>query len=244
MRMQVDYLGERALSTALAMNKGITAFVGGGGKTSAMLRLARELSAHGRVIVATTTHIWPPDDMPVLHAPDLQALQGALARHTVVCVGSPAPDGKLTAFPIPPGKLCALADYVLIEADGARGLPLKAPAGHEPVIPTGTGCVVAVAGLDGVGKPIRETAFRPERYAALLGVCTDHAATPHDIARVLCSDRGQHKDVRPGIRFCVLLNKADDAARIAAAHTICETLHPQTVERAVIACLLPPDEAN
>ncbi len=235
--MKPFFLDKHPLCVALAIRTGVTALVGGGGKTSAMLRLAGELSLHGSVIVTTTTHIWPPESMPVLLAPDEADVRAALCALPAVCVGSPAEDGKLKAPALDMETLRALADYVLVEADGAKGRPLKAPAAHEPVIPACTGCVIAVAGLDGIGRPIFENVFRPELYAALLDAGMEHVVTPEDVARVLCSGEGQLKGVRTDMRFCVLLNKADDAARIAMAREVCARLGPQTVERAVVARL-------
>ncbi|MBN1317047.1 MAG: hypothetical protein JXA42_16315, partial [Anaerolineales bacterium] len=51
--------GQWSLAAALDIRRGdIVAFVGGGGKTSAMFQLAGELVAAGwRVITTTTTHI-------------------------------------------------------------------------------------------------------------------------------------------------------------------------------------------
>lgn len=82
-------------------------------------------------------------------------------------------------------ELCALADYVLVEADGSRGLPLKAHLSHEPVLPQEAGQVIAVLGLTGLGRPIAEAAHRPERYAGLAGCAPEDIATPERAARVL-----------------------------------------------------------
>ena len=84
--------------------------------------------------------------------------------------------------------------FSLIEADGARRLPLKAPATHEPVIPEGASLVVAVAGIDGAGRPVSEV-HRPELYARLVDKPLDAAVTPEDIAFVLCHLEGQKKGV-------------------------------------------------
>ena len=45
----------------LGVRSGVTALIGGGGKTTAMYTLARELRQKGTVICAATTHIAPPD---------------------------------------------------------------------------------------------------------------------------------------------------------------------------------------
>lgn len=199
------------LKEALNIPRGVTAFVGGGGKTTAIARLAHELTGSGRVLVATTTRIYPPE-FPVLIDPDVDALREAFLRQAVVAAGS-AHGAKLG----PPQNLEALyaiSDYALIEADGARGLPLKAPAAHEPAIPASARMVVAVAGIDGIGRPV-SAVHRPERYAALIGKPLDAPVTPEDAATALLHPDGQRKGVNCPWR--ALLNKADDGNRLALA---------------------------
>lgn len=224
----------------LRLPRGVTAIVGGGGKTTLMERLALELAAEGHtVLVTTTTRIFPPAAMPVLLSPTPEAVSRALRAHAgePVCVGAPAQEGKLQACSLPIEALSRLAAYVLVEADGAKHLPLKAPASHEPVIPETASLVLAVAGLDGIGKPVSETAFRPERYAAVLGVEQAHVVTPQDVAAVLMSGDGQRKDVRPGVRFSVVLNKADDAARQALARQVAAALPRDAVDTVLCTSL-------
>ena len=82
-------------------------------------------------------------------------------------------------------ELLSLADYVLVEADGAKMLPLKAHAEYEPVIPECASLVVCVVGIDGVGLPVSETCHRPNRYAELAGISQEHQVTPEAVAAVL-----------------------------------------------------------
>lgn len=199
------------LREALTIPRGVTAFVGGGGKTTAILCLAKELSAHGRVLVSTTTRIFPPC-LPTLIDPDPEALARAFGRYAAITVGSV--QGEKIGPPKRLEELCALSDYALIEADGARGLPLKAPAAHEPVIPENALLVVAVAGVNGFGKPV-SSVHRPELYAALIGKPLDAPVTPEDAAFVLCHPEGQKKNVR--CKWRALLNQADDAEKQALA---------------------------
>ena len=123
------------LSRLLGVRPGVTALIGGGGKTTAMYVLAGELAARGTVICATTTRIRPPEHLPVLTGAGPAEISAALAERGCVCAGEPAEHGKLAAPALPVAQLAQLADYVLIEADGSKGLPVKAHLPHEPVIP-------------------------------------------------------------------------------------------------------------
>ena len=234
----IFYTNESSLAAALDVPKGITALVGGGGKTTLMLRLARELIEGGaRVIVTTTTHIFPPEGMPAQNPATLEEAESALREVNPVCFGKPADEGKLTQPDLPISAMERIADYILVEADGAKRLPLKAPAEHEPVIPQEAKLVIAVAGLDGIGSRIRDCAFRPALYAALCGKVETDLVTPRDLALVLAHEEGQRKRVPNHARFAVLLNKADDVdTRKAALQTAAELMQ-YAVERVVIASL-------
>lgn len=166
------------LSEALKIQPGVTAIIGGGGKTTLMECLAAELSAQARVIVCTTTHIYPEQNMPCLVSPTEAEVEAALARTHCVCVGSVSESGKLSAPELPFRTLCAMADYVIVEADGAKRLPLKAHASHEPVIPPEANQTILVVGASGFGRPMRESVHRAPIAAQALGVSEDTAVTP------------------------------------------------------------------
>ena len=182
---------------ALQVCPGITAIIGGGGKTTLLYRLARELEGRGSVIVTTSTHIFKPTDLPF--ALTAEKVSG------ILCVGTPCENGKLSAPQQSFGELTALADYVLVEADGSAGRPLKAHAPHEPVIPCEANQVICVAGASGLNRPAAETAHRPERFMALSG---SETATSEAVAAVLNKE---------ALHTRVLINQADSPERIAAA---------------------------
>lgn len=177
------------ISPILEIAQGVTALIGGGGKTTLLLTLARELRRRGTVILTTSTHILPPEGFPLLCRASQEDVRRALDAHGVVCVAERSGEGvKLTAPELGFDVLASLADFVLVEADGARRLPLKAHAPHEPVIPPCAGKTVYVLGADGFGRPIREVCHRPERYAPLCGAEETDAVTPQRAAQVLLAE--------------------------------------------------------
>lgn len=192
----------------LKIPRGVTAIVGGGGKTTLMYTLAEELRSRGRTIVCTTTHIRVPERYPLVTGPSADTVAAALERAGVVCVGTPCEDGKLTAPGLDMAALEALADVVLVEADGSRGLPLKAHAEHEPVIPAKAARVILILGADGFGRPIREVCHRPALYARLAGAEDTELVTPELAARVIAAE---------GLGDMLFVNKVgSDAALLAA----------------------------
>ena len=194
---------------ALGMRPGVTSVIGSGGKTSLLGALARELP--GTVVLTTTTHILPFADVPLVTSADADDVRSALAESRVVCVGSQAEkDGKLVAPSLGIDALATLADYVLVEADGARRLPLKAHAPWEPVIPACSSRTILVLGASGLGHAVSEKVHRPEIFCDLAGCAPDDPATPELVARAANAE---------GLADVALVNQADaaDAARELAA---------------------------
>lgn len=154
-----------------------------------------------RVIVATSTKMFVPDWCPVLLDATMDEVRAALSMHPIVCVGRiHEPTGKLDAPAMAFSELEAAADYLLVEADGAKMLPLKAHAEHEPVIPECAKRTVCLVGVDGVGRPISGACHRAERFAQLAGASTADAVTPEMVARVLEVE---------GMHDMVLINKVE-----------------------------------
>ena len=191
------------LAELLGAGRGVTSVIGSGGKTSLLAALARELP--GTVVLTTTTHILPFAGVPLVTSDDAD---NALAGSRVVCVGSQAEkDGKLVTPELGMDVLAALADHVLVEADGSRRLPLKAHAPWEPVIPACSARTVLVLGASGLGRPVREAVHRPERFCELAGCAPDDPATPELAARAANAE---------ALADVALVNQADvapDASR-------------------------------
>ncbi|MET0015638.1 selenium cofactor biosynthesis protein YqeC [Oscillibacter sp.] len=174
----------------LQIRPGVTAIIGGGGKTSLLRTLGEELVKAGyKVLLCTTTKIFPFDGLPCVTETGTDALLVARAQGGLICAGMLLDNGKLTAPAAPMTQLEALFDYVLVEADGSAHLPLKAHAPHEPVIPAETAQTICVVGASGFAKPIREAAHRPELYARLAGAAETDLVTPGLAAAVLTAEK-------------------------------------------------------
>lgn len=194
------------LRAALQIPAGLTAIIGGGGKSTLLLRLGRELAAAGhKTLLCTSTHMLAPPGVPFSGEPEQAArlLQSA----PLVCFGAKGEDGKLNQG-APMEALLSLAEYVLCEADGSKGLPLKAHAPHEPNVPRETKRLVYVAGLDGVGRTVAEAAHRPALYAALLGVGEGHVVAPGDVVNAILAE-GYGASGVGAVPAVLLLNKAE-----------------------------------
>ena len=192
------------LASALKIEPGITAIIGSGGKSTLLRALGLELMrAGGRVLLCTTTHMFPVAGVPwdgsnrrldaepwkpgALHVPGCtcEACAG-MNRGSICQAGVLDPEtGKLSAPAEPRNELARRFDYVLAEADGSKRLPLKAHAAWEPVIPAATANVVWIVGALGLGKPINEAVPRPELFCERCGCEATDTATPERVAMVL-----------------------------------------------------------
>lgn len=215
--------------------KQVISAVGGGGKTSALYRLAGELNSSGKkVVVTTTTHmLMPQRDSDLLS--DIRSIEKKWFSNQIAVAGLPAGNGKMTGvsrnlFM----EICGLSDVVLVEADGSRQLPVKMPAPHEPSIPENTTCVLVLGGMNALGRNLVDVCHRPELVMQLLSAEADHSMTPEDIALILNKGYWIPHVEGAGLAGTVILNQADDAARLSAAEKIAAVLYPVPC---VITCL-------
>lgn len=204
----------------------LVAIVGGGGKTSLMFALAHELGT--AVLTSTTTRIFQAQIKlapAVVYAADLAPLAEDLRRFgTALVVGEV--DGEKVRG-IPPELAAELwqrpdVRHLILEADGSRMRPCKAPAAHEPVIPAETTLVIPVIGIDALGKPVAQAAHRPELVCQLTGLQATDVLTEEALAILLTHEAGGLKNVPPGARVVPLINKVESAVELAAARRIAQ----------------------
>lgn len=221
----------------------VISLVGAGGKTTTMYRLADELAAAGkRVIVTTTTHIFYPEDRRVAVTDCAKDVLSLVHPGEVVVAGQPCgwgddgvdqPYKKLQGLSLCEiSKLAAGADVLLIEADGAKRMPLKVPRDGEPVIPKETHLAIACAGLDCLGMPFKDVCFRFDTNGGWiredgLPARPEDPVKEDDLVKILTDRRGMRKEVDEQI-FRVVLNKADDDKREQKALEVVRRVKEQT----------------
>lgn len=238
---------EKILLTA---SQGVLSLTGGGGKTSLMFHLARLLALSGKkVLTTTTTKIFVPaaeQSATVFVAADPESILNQAAsvlaetRQITAAAAFVGNGAKLEGFATEAIRTFAesgLFDWILVEADGAAKRPLKAPAGHEPVIPPDTTILVAVAGLEVIGTPLgEEFVFRSGLAGPLMGLSEGETITVSALARLFAHPSGAFKGAPPQARRFIFLNKADTPLRRAVGAEIAAQLRRQAhpVAEAVI----------
>ncbi len=230
------------------------AFVGAGGKTTALFRAARELltassneGSFKTILVTTTTHLgtWQSANadhfIKVNSLSEIADLEKHLPKGVVLLAGKEENNLLVGLTPTLIERVRILVEHhglpLLIEADGSDTRPLKAPAAHEPAIPDFIKHVIVVAGLQGLGRPLtKEWVHRPEKFQELSGLRPGEEVTGNALVKVLLHKDGGLKNIPSGAHKTVLLNQADNPRLQAQAKTISEQLVP-TYHSSVIAAL-------
>lgn len=236
------------LYSALGIGSGdVVAFAGAGGKSSAIVEIAGELSGAGvRVVVAPTTKMMVGEAEkigPIVTAGDPSELRdrvdetlngggAAVAGSDLISkgrVGGVEPEWI--------SSLAQLADVTLVEADGARHRLLKGTAAHEPLLPETTTLTVAVGNVGVLGLALdEENVHRPELLSELTGVGSGHSITADAMALALA--KGSLGHVPDKARRAVLLTGVEPGQVMSNASLVARELWRLGI-REVVLCSLP-----
>jgi probable selenium-dependent hydroxylase accessory protein YqeC len=201
--------------------KELISFVGGGGKTTTLFKLSKELKQKGkRVLVTTTTAIYFPHkedyDKIIIGDSDkvIEKLRN-IKNGTITIVGAKiSKENKLKGIKkeiIDDIYNKDMFDYILVEADGSKRKPIKAPAEHEPVIPINNYKTIGVIGLDALGTEIKEeNVHRPEIFCSITGSKINDIINEEKILKLVLDKEGLFKGSAKYSKRYVLLNKMDD----------------------------------
>ena len=240
------------LHLALGISSGdVVAFAGAGGKSSAILTIADELSEAGMTVVAVPTtkllvseaeRIGPlvtSEDADELRAKAKEALSGG-ASGVVVGSGLLSKNRVGGVEPAVVSSLAPLADVVLVEADGSRRRPIKGTAEHEPALPEAATLVVAVGNIRAFGMPVdEEHVHRPELFSKLTGIGAGQSITARAFARALAE--GSLASIPDGARPAALITGVHPGKSMADAAVVTRELWRLGVKKVVLSSL--PDES-
>jgi len=228
----------------------LVCLVGAGGKTTTMFALAQELKTRGKsVLVTTTTNIFYPsagecDDVIIDGSHDSALFQRAEPGRIIGFGSDIIKERKLAGVDrsfIEKLHREKLFDCILVECDGAKHKPIKAPAAYEPVVPATATRAIGVIGLDAVGSPIEDACVhRLEQFCEVVQRRPGEMIDEQAVVDLIVSSQGLFKGVPDGCKKYVLLNKAEDARRKASAGNILISLLKQgtiPVTKCVIAAM-------
>ena len=186
----------------------VITIIGSGGKTSLIWHLAAYfVHQELKVLVSPTTKMLPIKPVPGI------TLAGYFNEAS----------GKLEALPGQTlEKMISDFDLVLIEGDGAKGLPLKGWADHEPVVPSFTTLTIGMLPLWPLGKPVSEEIIhRLPLFLTLTGASIGDNLKHDDFLKLLTGN-----EIQPGLftKACgkklLFLNGAEDEEAVSQAREI------------------------
>ncbi|MCX8023219.1 MAG: selenium cofactor biosynthesis protein YqeC [Syntrophorhabdaceae bacterium] len=179
-------------------------FVGAGGKTSFIEYIAARSFQRGkRVAITTTTKIFAKEPYILFN----DKIDSNLLK-PFIRIGRTIEEGKLTSVDLKDiESLAPFYDIILIEADGAKGKPLKFPSHYEPIIPPFSDLIFVLGGLDALNGRVEDRVFRWELFKGSKGVDPKQTITEEIFMRFFepdCLLKGVDK-----YKATIVLNKYD-----------------------------------
>ncbi|MCH4890102.1 putative selenium-dependent hydroxylase accessory protein YqeC [Acidaminobacter sp. JC074] len=186
-------------------------FVGGGGKTTSIYKIAQTLKKDHTVLVTTTTHMFHPhDQVDRVYFGDLPDE----VESNIV--------GLFTLYDPVKNKVKGISkdqvngikdekkfDLILNEGDGSKSRPLKSYGHHEPVIPSSSDMVVIVIGAEVFNQPLSEDlVHRIDPFMTITGLKEGQIIRPDAIIDLLTHQDGFLKNLPDHAKAYILINKA------------------------------------
>lgn len=192
----------------------LVSFVGSGGKTSLMVKLAKDLSKAGKKVAVTTTTKVRKEEVQELVASGIGFVHSGETH-----------EGKLKGLTLE--EVMALeADVILVEADGGMGYPIKRLRPHEPVIPAGQGTVCTIVGVDALGRPLNEDSCFNWKGVIEAGIAKEgDIIDPVMVREILYRERGYMDVVPEGQSAIVIVNKVDGDANFTKGLDLARSLY-------------------
>ncbi len=213
------------------------AVIGGGGKSSLLQKLGRELAQENlRVVLTSTTKFQPFPQTGLVMVRDgrtyLSELKILLDELNIAQVAKDyyEKDRLIGVNILTVQELAKIADVILIEADGSRQRSLKTHKDYEPVIPPFVTSVIIICGADVVGQPLNEKhVHRAELFSQKWSLPFGATLTPELISGELLSPQSYLRNVPLRAAVRIFINKTDSnpiGAKLLSEHLFKKTDYP------------------
>ncbi|MGD9817226.1 MAG: selenium cofactor biosynthesis protein YqeC [Desulfomonilaceae bacterium] len=210
-------------------------FVGAGGKTSLMFNLANEIVSRDlKVVTTTTTKIFVPstNQAAIVHLANQENwdkdITKKLETFDHVCFGKEIDSNTKKLLGINPADVSFLtkfADFIVVEADGALGRPVKCPESWEPAIPQRSNIVIFVVGMDCLGQPANsQTVHRIDKFLNLSGLEKEQPIDCDTLVELVTHAQGAYQNVPKESLLYVAFNKTDLFANLTVPLELAEKI--------------------
>ncbi|HAE42120.1 MAG TPA: putative selenium-dependent hydroxylase accessory protein YqeC [Clostridiales bacterium] len=195
--------------------KTVITVTGSGGKTTIISELANQLLEAGKkVVITTTTKIYLPEAnnaITILNETILKHIN--LQYQGIVFAGkSIDSNNKLQGFTNEEISMIHKnpnINFLIIEGDGSKRLPIKGYAFYEPVVPDTTDILISVIGLNAIGKTVDDTSVhRIDKFEEITGKSSGATIGKEDIIKLILSPDGYFKC--RGKKNYLILNQVND----------------------------------
>ena len=184
--------------------------VGGGVKTTLLHAFGEQLQ--GKTVLTSTTKMGIDQhrNLPVYFNPEDGTIQNISPGKPIVVWQEIQGEKAIGVDRTTCDRWFGLLDNLVVEADGSRRLPFKAPADFEPVVPNSSTLMISTIGADALGRTINASCHRPQRVAEFAECELSEPLTPERAARVILHPEGQRRANPSQSKFCVAITKVHD----------------------------------
>lgn len=231
------------ISDALKLKeRAFLSLVGAGGKSSLLQIIARELAEKKKKVILTTTTKMFTNQISILlevgqiiESTNARSIEDGIKDYfrgkrdngiAILLKERLMEEGREKFSGPEPYYLDkwwkeGLADFFIVEADGAKGRAIKAPSQHEPVVASMTTDVVAVIGIDSVGLQLEEeNVFRSTLFSHLTGLKWGKVITTKEVITLINHPAGLYKNSPEPARRSLFLNKVNNSEKEQIAEKI------------------------
>lgn len=209
------------LHQAFGVTRGdVVAFIGAGGKTSTLINMGHELAELGWRVLATTTTAIKDEQLRLMPAAVHSGAKPTKISDTLSQYGFVFVYDRIVGDDVYGASVETIkqfldnvdSDVLLIEADGADGMPLKAPYENEPIIPQDVTLVVPIASLSAINQPLdEEHIYNPQAMIEKYGYYPGSNVRSPWIAEVLRDEELGLRGIPDKARVVAFINQTPDA---------------------------------